>query len=809
MARPSQFAQALNGKEPFLPPGLARRAQMARAALWLERAAPRLGAAAAAAGLFVALALLGVWAMAPGLVRWLCLVALVAFVCWTGWRLWREAQWPSLRQGLALVEARSSLPRGQLALLHDRPALAEGEGPEGAKGADAFADQAWSRGQWHAAAVARRARLPLPRLDLVSADRWGLGALVVLGLILGLLVAGKETRWRVSDAFSPYITSLAGVTVEIAVTPPPYTGRPVAFHTVAGDGRIAFPAHAGSTLRLVARGTDRAFTLSPPEGERLHFQQVADGQSVSTKVAAGGLWRIRQGLRTVAVLDITLVADQAPRVALIGDPALTATQSLRFAYRIADDFGPTRWFFEASRQDETRAFAPASPPQLGEGVVYMDFTPDPWAGETVRLRLVAIDAAGNRGASEPLALRLPERQFNHPFAKRIIAIRKELLARPSARALAAKKLTEAAGDIGAYDGNFSVFTGLRSAFWRLRYDREDPRGWSVARLLWDVAVAVEEGERGRQLQDLRRSLDELAARMGQASEAEMEQLSEQLVQALAAYLSQMMTDAPAMPPPSGEMGDMSGAQVIDAATLGDLLSDLRERMAAGDEAGARRALETLRSLVENLSAPGEMAGGNASALDQAQSRALSGLRDLEARQREVLGETIGAGLSNALGGGGEALRRLGLAQSGLAGQAGELAGQLEDAGLNAPQTLQEAQAAMANAAAALSNGRVDAALQAQSRAMDALAEAQAALQAQRQASGQSAGGQSAAGGRRGNSLDPLGRFSGGGLGPEFRLPDAGQRRMVDAIRNELEEKAADPNRSAAERDYYLRLLRQF
>lgn len=793
MARPSHFAESPDGKPLVLPPRLMRRVQVARAALWLERASPRLAAAVAAGGLFVALALLGVWAVVPGLVRWLCLLAVCAFMFWTLWRLWRGVEWPSLRQGLALVEARSALPRGQLDLLNDRPAVADGAGP--------FSGHLWERGQADAALAARRARMPLPRLDVVSADRWGLGALVVLGLILGMLVAGKDARWRISDALSPYITSLAGVTVEIAVTPPPYTGRPVAFHTVAGDGRIALSMQAGSTMRLVARGTGKQLSLSPAEGDRLTFQDVADGQSVSTKVASGGIWRVRQGLRTVAVLDITLVPDRAPRVALTGEPALTATQALRLPYRIADDFGPTRWFFEVTRQDETRTFTPSAPPQQGEGVLYMDFTPDPWAGETVQLRLVAVDAAGNRGASETLNLRLPERRFNHPFAKRIIAIRKELLAQPSARALVGKKLTQAASEIGAYNGDFSVFTGLRSAFWRLRYDREDPRGWSVARVLWDVAVAVEEGDRGRQLQDLRRSLDELAARMGQASEAEMSQLSDQLLQTLAAYLSQMMTEAPPM---SAADADMSGnMRTIDAGTLGDLLSDLRERMAAGDEAGARRALETLRALVENLRAPGGMGNNGPSAIDQA----MSGLRNLETQQREVLGDTIGAGLSNALGGGKEALQGLGQTQSQLSRQAGILAGQLKAAGASAPGALEEAQAAMTAAADALSQGQVETALQAQSRAMDALADAQEALQAQAQAAAQSQGGRS--GGMQGNSLDPLGRFSGGGLGPEFRLPDAGERRMVDAIRSELEEKAADPRRSAAERDYYLRLLRQF
>lgn len=790
MARPSQFAGNPDGKEASLPPGLVRRVTLARASLWLERAFPRLAGAVAAGALFVALALLGVWAVVPGLVRWLCLVGVSLFLLWTAVRLWRTNPWPSARQGLALIEARSALPRGQLALLHDHPA--PGGAPE-----DGLSGQLWARAREEAARAALRARLPLPRIDVVSADRWGLGALVVLGLVLGTLVAGKDARWRIDDALSPWLTSLANVTVEVVVTPPAYTGRPAAVHTVAGDGHLAVSALTGSTMRLVARGLDGTLALVPPEGEALPFQAVADGLSVSATVKTGGIWRVRHGLRTVVTLDVAVAPDTAPRVALTGEPSVTATQALRLPYRIADDFGVTRWHLAVTRGDETRRFTPSAPPLQGDGVIYMDFTPDPWAGSTVQLRLVALDAAGNKGQSTALTLTLPERRFTHPFARRIIALRKELLEQPASRALVGKKLTEAATDIGAYDGDFSVFAGLRSAFWRLRYDREDPRGWSVARLLWDVAVAVEEGDQGRQLQDLRRSLDELAARMGQASEGELAEMSDRLTQALAAYLSEMISAAP----PMASEAEMAGARVLDAAALGDLLSDLRERLAAGDEAGARRALETLRALVENLRSAGSMAGAQASALGEA----LSGLQNLEARQRETLGQTIGAGLSNALGGGNQALKDLGETQSRLSAEAGALGDRLRQAGLNAPPALGQARRAMAAAAEALGEGRVEAALQAQSRAMEALADAQESLRAQQQ---QAASGQSP-GGAMGTGLDPLGRFSGGGLGPEFRLPDGSERRMVDAIRSELEQKAADPRRSAEERAYYLRLLRQF
>lgn len=769
-----------------MPPRLVRRVYLARAILWLERASPSLSAALAVCGLFIALSLLGFWSAVPALVRWLALMGVCVFLGWTVWRLLRDVSWPTARQGLARLEAQSALPRGLLSLLSDRPAQPD----------DPVAEQLWSRARDEAAKAAAQTKPSLPRVDLVSHDRWGLGPLVVLGLFLGYLVAGDEASWRVSQALSPYLTTLDDISVDVAVTPPAYTGRAPSFHTIAGGGRVSLAVLAGSKLRVEVRGTGKRLVLDPPKGKDLQLYPGVRGVSAVAVVHHGGTWQIKQGLRTIATLEIALAADKAPRVALTGAPVVTATQALRLTYRIADDFGPVRWFVQLTHDGEIREFIPPTPPMAGEGVVFMDFTPDPWAGQAVRLRLVAVDAAGNRGSSEAIGVRLPERQFSHPFAQRIMLIRRELLRQPSAKALAGQRLTEAAVDLDAYGGKFSIFAGLRAAHWRLRYDQDDPRAWSVARLLWDVALAVEGGEQGQQLTDLRSSLDQLAKRLGQANDAELADLSDRLTQALASYVAQIAVQAP---PPAPGQSAAGAANVIDSATLGDLLADLRERLAAGDEAGARRMLETLRALIENLQSAGGLSAGSSTAMQQA----LAGLRSLEVRQQDLLGDTVAAGLRQAFGDSGQGLRALESAQQRLAEQAEVLTQQLRQAGAGTPGSLGEAQNAMNQAAKALGRGQLEAAVRAQSRAMQALAKAQSQMNPLGGGAGQGSRGMGA------RSVDPLGRMSGGGLGPELRLPSAKERRLIDAIRHELEQKAADPRRSPEERGYYLRLLRQF
>ena len=64
---------------------------------------------------------------------------------------------------------------------------------------------------------------------------------------------------------------------------------------------------------------------------------------------------------------------------------------------------------------------------------YHDLTPHPWAGLPVEIRLVASDALGQTGESEPVRMTLPERVFNNPVARAIIEQRKELANDPDSR----------------------------------------------------------------------------------------------------------------------------------------------------------------------------------------------------------------------------------------------------------------------------------------------------------------------------------------------------------------------------------------
>lgn len=731
--------------------GYAARIGRVQAALWLERAWPRLRLVLLLLGLYSALALLGVYApLVPVLRISLVLLLLLGF----GVLVWRTCQavpWPSPQVAIARLETANGLPRGVLQLALDAPA-------------DADDSALWRAGQ----TLSRQAWTPHlrlgVRLDFVSGDRLGLGAATILLLVLGLLVAGPLAGERLRAAYLPSVSLLADVSVKVRAVPPAYTGRSPIQVTLQGgeSGRVVAPQ--GSRLAVSVAGWRFGAVLKTPDGQRLALDQAT--------LARPGRYSVRSGLLTLAAFEVLRVEDRVPRLRFLAPPRPTSSQALEIGWAVDDDFGLDSLALEVSRDGEARRFALAVGPGLPQGLAHLDLTPDPWAGEMVRVRLVGADQVGQIGMSNWLSLRLPERVFQHPLARRIIVTRKSLLQQPqAARGIVQQQLTAMAEDREAYEGRYAVFAGLRAAFWRLQHS-EDPRGFETAGLLWGIALDLEGGQNG--LGDVRQALDALMATLGR-NEASLETQMKGLEQALSRFLADALRKAmqsSQSPEPSGPV------RTLDAGAFDSMLNALRERLAAGDSAGAQEILQALRAVVENL----RVASGPQSAAAAEVGRMITQQHQI-ARQ-----STQGA----------KAAQGAQQAQQALSAQAGALAQRMP--GGSAAGELRSAAAQMRSAAKRLGQGDGAAAAVAQAKALRA-------LQTAAQSLGQ--GGEAQARGDPRQGVDPLGRASGQALGPEFRLPTDQERRAIEGLRRLLEQRAADPSRSADERAYYQRLLKRF
>src|SRR5262249_44900051 len=156
------------------------------------------------------------------------------------------------------------------------------------------------------------------------------------------------------------------------------------------------------------------------DGDATEFGRI-DKQSfkAAATITSGSRLAVEQDNATLGAWPISLVPDLAPTIEFATQPQRTQRSALRLEYLAKDDYG-----VEAARAvirrtdpkapDETIDIELPLPGQHlkeARAAGFQDLTPHPWAGLPVEIRLVAVDAIGQTGSSEPFAMTLPERVF--------------------------------------------------------------------------------------------------------------------------------------------------------------------------------------------------------------------------------------------------------------------------------------------------------------------------------------------------------------------------------------------------------------
>jgi hypothetical protein len=281
----------------------------------------------------------------------------------------------------------------------------------------------------------------------------------------------------------------------------------------------------------VSGGSGAPPLLSTDAGD-VSFRAL-DGASflAETPLEIGAKLAVRRDGRTVAAWTLSVQAD-APPTAAFSEPPGRVQRGLgtRLPWRADDDWGL------ASLRAEARLKArPDAPPLVLElslpggnqnkharGTAQPDLSAHPWAGLDVEFRLVARDGAGQEGRSEGAAMALPERSFNHRVAQRVIAVRKALSLDPEARRPARADLEAIAAAPEAFEHDATTYLALRVARTRLAADRRPEAVAEVQDLLWEIALALEEGRDGRTLRALQQAREALRQALDEADRQERE-----------------------------------------------------------------------------------------------------------------------------------------------------------------------------------------------------------------------------------------------------------------------------------------------
>ncbi len=580
---------------------LRHRRALARLVLAFERLWPALWPALGLAGAFLCLALLDLPRLLPPILHALLLAAgALGLVALLALGL-RRVRLPDDAEADRRLERASGLRHHPLATLADRPAL---------PGAEAL----WRAHVARAAAQIGRLRVGLPRPGLAAIDRRALRGGLVVALVACLVIAGEEAPGRVVRSVSPAFVAPPAVPateLQAWVTPPAYTNlAPVFLHPEGGA--VAVPA--GSHLTVSVSG-GRGLPNLALAGRTLPFQPLdATSFQADADLTGGGRLVVRRAGSELAGWDLTVVADRAPIVTWPEPPGAARgagrIPSTRLPWQVAHEYGVVALEAElrlAERPDapplRVAIPLPGGSTKQAKGARVQDLTPHPWAGLKVIGRLVARDAPGLVGASADAAFVLPERRFDNPTARAILAVRKQLSLKPEARAPAIAELDRISDQAEIWQNDFGGYLNLRAASEALLENRDPAIVAQVQARLWQLALHLEEGLTEKTIRALEQARQALRDAMAAEKRGEkvdpkeiqrrIEALKEAIQQHLQALAEQLRRD------PDAQMADPE-AQRMDAEQAQRQAEQLQQALEQGRQQDAEKQMAELEKTLDQL-----------------------------------------------------------------------------------------------------------------------------------------------------------------------------------------------------------------
>ena len=871
------------------PVALRRARSRTRAALWWERIWPRLLLPFAVAALFLVVSWTGVWSAVPEWAR-LALLGVFALAAVASLVPFFTLRKPGAEEVDKRLERANAIPHRPVTVHNDRQATGSD---------DPMASALWRAHQ-------RRSRERLDALEAARArpnvsrlDPWAARALVPLALFVAFGFApwlgGGSDRWDlVMEAFrSGEERAVDRARVDVWITPPDYTRKPpiflarseqlssegvVAARTVTvpegsklsvrtvglAQGRVTFDPGFGP--QAVAAGEAEA-TLPDRPAVRAYDLELQDSGDVTLGALVGG------ADRRLARYRVEVTPDRAPTIALAEDPSRARNGALELEYAVTDDYGvrTARGFVSPVEVGDGKAEPLVKAPVLdlplpgraateGKGRVNRDLTAHPLAGSQVQLVLEATDDAEQTGRSAPHVFELPARNFTKPLARALVYERRKLALDRRRRADVVERLDLIANE---YPEEFlpelSQFIGLRSARYRLENARNDDELREVVDYLWEIALAIEDGDLSAAERRLRDAQENLSKALEEgASDEEIARLMDELREAMAEMMREMARRAQENPQQAQPMDP--NAQTMTERDLQKMLDRIEDLAKSGSRDAARELLAEMQRMMDNMQAgrPQQQQEGQQQGQDQF-SEQMNKLGELLRKQQELMDQTFDMqrqqqeqrrqGSQQQQGqqqqgqqqgqpgqqqqdqqpgqqqGQGrqpmtaeqleQALRDLQQQQGQLQQQLQDMQQALEGMGMQPSEGFGEAERQMGQAQGKLGEGRPGGAVGNQGQAMQALRQGAQQMMQQLQQMARQRGqqGQQGRGQGRGNgqqeNQDPLGRQTrsrGPQLGDDVKVPDEIDAQRAREILDAIRERLGETTRRRLELDYLDRLL---
>ena len=767
-----------------------------------------------------------------------------------GLRVFRK---PTQSDAYARLDAR--LPGQPIAALNDDQAL----------GTDDPASKAvWQAHLARMADRAAKARAVEPNLRLAKRDPFALRYVALTALVMAVIFG---SLWRVGTIAglgpngAAALTS--GPTWEGWAQPPAYTGKPSLYLNDIDQAELTLPK--GTRLQFRLYGEVGALVLSEtvsgsktpnPASAATQDFEVAQSGTIKIEGAGGRDWKI------------TALPDAPPSIATTGKIGREADGRFTQAFSATDDYAVTSGtvVIALDLAAVDRRYGLQAPPELHDPVtldlpmpitgdrakftetLVDDLSKHVFSNLPVTMTFTVADAALQAGMAEPIRVTLPGKRFFDPLAAALIEARRDILWNRSNAAHVVQVLKAVTNRPEGFIRNERAYLRLRVALGRLDSEAKTLTTASrdeISEELWAIALLVEEGDLASALERLRRAQDRLdQAIQNGADPAEVQQLMDEMRQALNEYMKQLAEEA--QKNPDQQTSENQPSQTITQDQLQQMLDELQKMIDEGRTAEAAELMDKLRQFMENMQvtqgegqpgqgSPGQQAmKGLGDTLRDQQGLSDDAFKDLQQGQPGDQGQPQPGdqgqngeqpGQQQGQGGDGKQPgsdgRSLAQRQQDLRNQLGDLNnGKLPGAGTDQGEAgrknLDEAGRAMGEAEQALRDGDLGGALDRQAEAMEALREGMRdlgeALAQDERNQGQAQDGEAFGQDDPNSRRDPLGREPGNSarIGSDKNmLQGEDVYRKAQNLLDEIRRRSGDQQRPDPERDYLKRLLDLF
>ncbi|MBD9374922.1 TIGR02302 family protein [Rhizobium sp. ARZ01] len=846
---------------------LNRKRVLARAVLFTESILPKLLPLILLVASLLALTWFGYFRHAPA---WLHVATLAAFgigLVLLVARL-RHSVWPQVDRADRMLEERNDLVHQAIRVQADRPVRG---GP--------VADALWREHQARMARMIGALQTGFPRPDIARHDRYGLRAIPMLLLAVAFAFSYSNRAGLLSDIVTVRQPSAdkPDIRIDAWVTPPAHTGRAPIFltgTTEVNNDPQRIPQFSELTVRITGGSGDDSVSYKPEGEEAVAIRPKEAGQP-SDKVATDAIQEappetsLPKTLHFKIVKDGTLtldgrqwtfniIPDRVPEIAFNGLPRKTAASALEVSFIAKDDYGI---------QDAHAEIIPVEPPAKdarplyplpdyrldlprrnardAKGTTSRNLTEHPLAGKRVRITLVARDAAGQEGRSQPQEMILPAKVFFEPLAA-AVAEQRQTFALDANQLPRAITLSEALMLRPEETiPNLTHFLLIKSAQERMKLARNDDQLRETADYLWEIALGIEDGNLSladRRLREAQQALSDALER--NAPDEEIAKLMQELREAMQAYMQELARQAEK----NGQMQQHAQqGQILRQQDLERMMDQIENLARSGAKDQARQLLAEMQRMLNNLQAgrPQQQQQGQQS---DAMRQQMDKLGRLMQDQQKLMDQTFNfdQALQERLQQFGEplpgedelfdqpgdqgneqqpgnsptdkmtaeelrqALKDLKAEQDALGKQLGELQKSLKEMGIDPGKGFGEAGREMKGASESLGKGEGEPAVGSQGRALEALRQGAQDMMSQMQAMSPGGPGE---GQPQMNQAgrDPLGRERpDSAQGPDYdgrtRVPEEIDIQRAREILDEIRRRLGTGNAPVMERNYLERLL---